>query len=479
MSIVTYKSINEIQVDKSIGLIQDNIESTLTRLREEKEEEALLTNEINKLQDQILAAKKTKIESGTDLKKMCSVLSKQVETSYAQLNALQAENRGLKLRIEDMRLESSKCKRLINSLQQDIGMSTKLARNCSNSRLKEKRADSVHQNKIQNLLSTSATEKTLINQKISILNTELVQKKEEEIKSMRKHSELMSQLVNRPLNLVDIELIGKSISKIRKKKLKKLQTKSQNYRDRVLEIKKGFDDVNLALGFESYNEFAENFIISETQIKEVQMYLLKLNAEVESVLFSNNKVYSKFKESSNNMQKPKEILQKFVSQYNSLEKKIEKSEGKSSLISQCLKQAEKIIERSLSAYQTILDNKHTQVLDVSEAKTIEEKLQMIEQIVHQGLVYKAMIAEKNSKLGTTQLSAINRLSFNKNSLENIKVILETSTIPEIPENEEANPWTPITIKNNAQRLYDQMMYKKRMSIQSITRSVSPLPSMKS
>ena len=478
MSRVTYKSIYESQADKSIGLIQNNIESTLTRLREEKEEEVLLTKEINKLQEQILAAKTMKIESGTDLKKMYSVLSKQVETSYAQLNALQAENRGLKLRIEDMRLESGKCKHLIHSLQQDIGISTKLARNCSNSKLKEKRADSVHQSKIQKILNTSATEKTLINQKISSLSTELIQRKEEEIKSMRKHSELMTQLVNRPLSAVDIELLGKSISKIRSNKLKKLQSKYQNYKERILEMRKGFDGVYSVFGFESYNQLAENFINSETQIKEVQIYSLKLNAEIESVVFSNNTFFSKFRESSNNMQKSKEILQKLVSELKNLVKKQEKSEAKSSLINQSLKQAEIIIDKSLSAYKTMLENKPTQVLDVSEAKTIEEKLQMIEQIVHQGLLFQALVAEKHSTFGTIRSSVIKKLSNNKNSLENIKEILEASTIPEIPEDDDSNLWTPITIKNNAQRMYDQMMYKKRLSVYSIARSVSPLPSMK-
>lgn len=474
MSRVTLITAFESQVDKSINIIESSIETSLTRLRQEKEEEVKLNKEIAKLKQQIQSIKLANSEQGEDLKKSYSVLSKQVEASYSQLNSLQAENRGLRLKIEDMRLESSKCKHLIHSLQQDIGISTNLARNCSNSKLKEKRADSEHQNKIQKILSTSATEKRLFKQTMNRLSTELVQKKEEEIKSIRKHSEAIVEYVNRPLSAIDIEAVEQSMIKLRGNRLTHLQNKLQRYKENSLKIKEGFDNISSAFGFSSYQQVAESVIASENQIKELQAYLLNLKAETEYFVFTNNKIYSQFNKNTVSMQKPREICKNLNLELKNIERKKLKVEKKSNLITLSIDQAEKIIDKCLSTYETMLRNKSTHVLNVSEAKTLEEKLQMIEQVIHQGQLYKALIAEKYSSFGTIHSSLMPKFSASKSSIRNIKDLLETSTIPEIPD-EDSALWTPITIKNNAQRMYDEMMFKKRVSIQLIARSVSPLP----
>lgn len=475
MSRVTNISIIETHLDKSASIIESNIEASLARLRQEKEEEAQLTKQINKLKHQIQSLKLANSEQGEDLKKTYSVLSKQVESSYSQLNSLQAENRGLRLKIEDMRLESNKCKHLIHSLQQDIGISTTLARNCSNSKLKEKRADSEHQNKIKKILSTSATEKRLFKQTVDRLSTELIQRKEEEIKSIRKHSEAMAEYVNRPLSAIDIEAVENSLIQLRDSKLKHLQNKIQKHRENTLKIQEGFDNISSALGHSNYQYIAESVVASENQIKELQGYLLGLKAEIEYFTLANTKIYSQFNKNSVTMQKSKEIHRTLKSELKKITRKKEKTEKKSQIITQSIEQAEKIINKSLSTYETMLANKPIHVLDVSEAKTLEEKLQMIEQVIHQSQLYQALIAEQHSSFGTLHSSRLPLVSISKSSVKNIKDLLETSSIPEIPDDEDSTLWTPITIKNNAQRMYDEMMFKKRASIQLIARSVSPLP----
>lgn len=269
--------------------MQQSIENFLYLLQEQKKEENILDRQIEELESQISSMKRSKSPSRNtnDLHREYFVYLKQVETSFSQINSLQAENKALKAKIEDVRLENSKYKRIIGGLKQDINESTTMARTKSQSKIRNMAIDSENKQKIAQHLNKSTSEHSNLTHKISQLSSAIVQTKNDNILANKHHSEIILQHMNRPLTGLKSYT---PLSKVLQNKLHnilKLKQNISNYCSKIANIKKGLKPIIKVSGINDYLAISDIFIASFIQQKDISLHLLKLNADIDYLKFSN------------------------------------------------------------------------------------------------------------------------------------------------------------------------------------------------
>ena len=307
MSRITLKTTGHSLHDSSTQIIQNSIEVALGMLKEEKKEESLLNKQINSLKSQLLNPLniKTASEDTENLKKIYNLTSKQVEASFNQINTIQLENKRIKEKIEDLRLESNKYKRIIDGLEHDLSYSSNLVRARSQSKLREMNTEDETKLKLHQFLIKSNTSKESVANKIQNLSANILQDKEHQSSSLKKHSDLMQNQINRPLTALDSKHVISKISSSKAHDLIMLKKKYESHKKHNEILKDGFDNIKNALGIGNYMEIAESFIASEHRMNEIQLYLLKITADIDSLEFSNKSIISTLR-----TQKKADFLQK-------------------------------------------------------------------------------------------------------------------------------------------------------------------------
>jgi hypothetical protein len=277
--------------ESSAYLIQHSIESSLVMLKEEKKEEILLNNEIKLLEQKIAEQKlkKRNFQETEHLKKTYNSLIKQVETSCNQIDSIQSENRTLKEKIEDLRLETNKYKRIIEGLQQDLSYSSTLAQTRSQSTLKQINTEDITKQKIYKVLNKSSGEKISLIQKINSLTSVIKQDKQEQFLSLKKHSDLMQLQINRQLTVLDIEKLVFSINAAKTHSVNSIQKLLSAYKSRQKKLKDGFSVLSHISGLSNPLEIADFIIGSEKNRDKLNYHLLSLNSDIESLNFTNTK----------------------------------------------------------------------------------------------------------------------------------------------------------------------------------------------
>lgn len=108
--------------------------------------------------------------------------------------------------------------------------------------------------------------------------------------------------------------------------------------------------------------------------------------------------------------------------------------------------------------------------------SIEDKMEILDQIIHQILVHNAIFNRHSSSFGTIRSSLINQV--NEESYKVVKVLLDSTAIPEKPEFEENSPMDVNKLRSRAKIIYDKLLLNARSGNQDAIRSITPIPSMK-
>ena len=317
MSRVTFETSKSRLNNLSTDLIEHSIETSIFDLQEEKNEELRLNKQISQLKHQLFEASNKKALSFEleGLKKAQSSALKQVEASFKQLNAIQSENKLLKDKIEDLRLESNKCKRIIGGLEQDLAQSSNLARARSQSKLKEIHTEEQTKSKIYQALNKSTTEKANFSSKISNLSTMIKKNLEEQSISMRSHTDSMQQQLSRPLTAIDLENVLSHINSCKSLHLKSLNKALKSHISKQTPIMESFIIMQNVSGLNSFQEIAQSFINTEIRNKEVQTYLLNLSADIQSLHFTNRNIMAQL---NPNEEKDTKFLKKCTQMKNNI-----------------------------------------------------------------------------------------------------------------------------------------------------------------
>lgn len=346
MSRVTLESHTFAGQNTSTTLIQNSIETSLSGLQEEKKEELLLNREIKVLEGKISEMAKGKFISAEveGLKKTYAAVLKQVEASYKQVNQIQAENKDLKEKIEDLRLESSKYKRIISGLQEDLATCTSLTKSRSQSKLREMYSEKETQGKINKFLSNSTSEKANVSSQINNLSTVLKRNREQQLQSLKKHSESMQQQLNRPLSALDLSKVISSMIALKVHNINTLKKTIETYTAKQNLIREGFNTIQYATGLPNPIEIAHAFIAFEHTHVEVQTYLLKINADIQSIEFTSKSMISQLAPEKGPLLKCVDIKKTIEKELSSVKKKINSYVKKSGIIEKELRKVDRVIE---------------------------------------------------------------------------------------------------------------------------------------
>ena len=350
MSRVTFETNKSGLNNLSTNLIEHSIETSIFDLQEEKNEELRLNKQISQLKQQILDASNKKILSFEleILKKAQSTALKQVEASFKQLNGIQSENKLLKDKIEDLRLESNKYKRIIGGLEQDLAQSSNLARARSQSKLKEMHTEDQTKSKIYQFLNKSTIEKASFSSKISNLSTIIKKNREEQSISLKSHTDSMQQQLNRPLTAIDLENVLSHVNSFKSLNLESLKKSLDSHISKQSPILEAFTIMQNASGIRSFQEIALSFIDTEIRNTDIQTYLLNLNADIQSLNFTTKNIMTQFHP---NKEKDTRFLKKCMQMKNNLAEELRVVQKGLDLYNA----KSKMISRSLQGIDVILD----------------------------------------------------------------------------------------------------------------------------
>ena len=461
--------------ESSTHMIQQSIESSLDMLKEEKKAEKKLNKEIKKLEDQLLSftIKKTSSPEKESLQKNYSCLLKQVETSVNQINLIQSENKTLKDKVEDLRLESCKYKRIIGGLQQDLRNSSNLARARSQSKLKEIHNEEETKQKINLVLSKSTTEKINLTSKINSLATVIKQNKQEQFFSLQKHANSIQNIIDRPLSALDIDNLVHKINSFHTQKIKSLSNSFKSFKHKQTVLNQGFESLKFVSGLSNPDEIADALIVSEQRILDISCYLLKLNADIESLEFTNKAILANLltNKKTEPSEKAETIKKSIEAEKHAFDRNLTLNLQKNKTICEKLSKVDKKIEKILSLYTSFPHSETSTLLEKMNEKTIEEKLLTLEEVIHQVLIYKALLNKKN----TTTFGNISYVSefTTHNDYKHVKKMIDWAAIPEEFESEDNSPKNVNILKIRAKKTYEQLSSKGKTKNSENQRSITP------
>jgi hypothetical protein len=286
----------------------------------------------------------------------------------------------------------------------------------------------------------------------------------------------MTDLVNRPLTALDLAKVLNHQENHLIAKVKTFKEKIENYCSKCEELKIGIQPVIDSFKHSEYSSFAEGFIKSENQIKDLQVYLLELNAEIDSLSFSNALMTSSLMEKMKDLEKSKKIREEIRKELKNVRENIEKSNMKSMIIKKIMKYVKKTLELTIINYKNQMDAKNFESLDISQAVTLNEKLQILEEIIHKVFLFKAFLAKKHSSFGSIHTIHIKNPGGLRDSLKSLKDMLVESNITQDPHMTDSKLLTPHTFQSNAKRLYDSLISKRIITVHPTSKSLSPIPS---
>ena len=477
MSRLTHPSVIEPSPEVHSSSLHQNIENFLSRLRSEKQEEQFLDQYIKSLESKIIEASKSKPEANSELKRKYLNLERQVKSSLTALNLLQAENKELKGKVEDMRLEGGKYKRFIGGLQQDIKSSKNLARASSISKLKERTSFNENKGKIEKILSNSASEVSLYKEKVSRLSTELVESKKEEIESVRKHTEIMSELVNRPLTALDLAKVLNFQESHLEAKLKSFHISLNEYIKKSNTLAEGLSPILSNINFSDVSVFSQSFISSENQIKDLKIYLLELSSQIDSMKFSNSLLSKSLSDKINQLKKSKSIKEAITGELNRTRDKISLTNKKTAEIKACMKKVKKVLEGAIAGYKDKMEKLNLEAVDSTQAISVLEKLQCLEEIIHQVVMLKAFLAKKSSSFGTLHSIELRTVGRNE-SMQRLKEMIEDSEIKDEYNALDSKLATPGTLQATSRKLYENLISKRIIVSGRANGSISPVPAVR-
>lgn len=116
--------------------------------------------------------------------------------------------------------------------------------------------------------------------------------------------------------------------------------------------------------------------------------------------------------------------------------------------------------------------KKASVLSGVKASSLLEKLELLDQIIHQSQVYKALLKKQNSTSESVG-SSIFRKKPEKIGFAELKQLISVTSIPEVPELEDHSPNNLNLLKTRAKLIYQKMTHRLAPMEKHLTRSVTP------
>jgi chromosome segregation ATPase len=268
----------------STSLLENEIESLMLRLDNEKRESDFLDEQIRILESDFASTKASKHPGSlykNPLFSKLTLIEKQIEYETAQYDALKSENADIRREINEMRLENTACKKSLARLSAQIQTSSSKA-----IRLTEMKKNSIsiishNQSKITAIRSRSTYDKQEFGEKVRELSFMISKQRGNVSVNSRQHVRLEQLLSNvKGCNIFNLQsaLLSKW-SRLVKDKRGELD----GYRRYIQRLKTGFEDIRTACGIVKVEDMVTQLIKSEDQNQSLYRYLCGLNGDIDQV----------------------------------------------------------------------------------------------------------------------------------------------------------------------------------------------------
>ena len=344
MSRITYDTFYNTSEDPSLTTLHRSIEHHLSKLHQEKQQEIYLNSQIKYLESKLQKSKETLQVSvkPSELSKSLTKLQTKVENTTSKLNTLHNENETLRKKIDSKRQEGSTYRRMIGQINQDIDDSSFMATISSQSKLRVKSEEQTNKEKIHKLLNKSTTERDQFNGKLMKIASGMSKLRRKEADSVKKHSQKVIETINRPLSSFEIFPLLEKLLESRSAKTEKMRKKLKKYRSNCQHIRSGLGKILSVFGKTDYIALAQQFIDSENQMKNVQVYLMNLNSETDSISSSNQLIFEGLKKTARS--KGNDIFANVKKQMILMKNKVDVLNFKSTVLNNTLTRVESVID---------------------------------------------------------------------------------------------------------------------------------------
>lgn len=264
------------------SLMELEIESLMLRLDSEKRDADYLDDLCKNLKQQLQAKKKAdqakNPEKNPQIAKI-HLLQKQIEYETAQFDALKSENSQIRLEINEMRLETTACKKSLSTLSQKIrDFSTKALHANKINRIKVGLMQKTH-GKITEIRSKSVVHKREFGDRIRAISSVISQYDVggNSHKSVRLEK-LLGNIKSCNVNKLQLELQSHWVQLVKSKK-KELDV----YKRHIFKLKEGFEEIHNAIGVMKIGDLVSAFIKNEERNSAMYLYLNTLSGEIDEL----------------------------------------------------------------------------------------------------------------------------------------------------------------------------------------------------
>lgn len=314
--------------------LQRDIERISERLEYEKRESnylderiSMMNHELTLMKHKETQPKKTNSKSSS-LKSNLDMLEKRLEFETIQLNEAIASNKKIRSTIDSYRLEKLSYKRSLICLKEDLLEYSKQAEQKNFEYRRGEQNEQEEKKKISILRCKSASEQCRFGEKISHLNSCLVEEKHQRSKIFKIMESEVRHNINKPIEGIQVSRILKIVLERWGHKTKEKKRSLDGYLKYIKSVEEAFKQIKEATGISYIEDIVVAVIKTQEQNHEIYSYMNTLNSEIdvlEEILRSGRQKIAAIEKNKENEEKSKtEISQ-------NLEKEAKKVDNKSEI----------------------------------------------------------------------------------------------------------------------------------------------------
>lgn len=267
--------------------LQKDIERITQRLEFEKRESNYLEERISMMNHEINLLKhkgnvhKRNSSKTNPLVSQLNMLEKRLEFEMIQLNEAISNNKKIRSTIDSYRLEKLSYKRSLNCLKEDLINYSKQAEQKNFEYRKEEQFEQEEKKKISILRCKSASDQSRFGEKISQLNSCLIEEKHQRSKAFKIMEDGVKFNMNKPIEGIQVSIILKKVLERWSSKTKEKKKSVDSYLKHIKLLEDSFKQIREATGMNNIEDIVISIIKAQEQNQEIYTYMNNLNSEID------------------------------------------------------------------------------------------------------------------------------------------------------------------------------------------------------
>lgn len=263
------------------------IDTFIMRLERERREGALLDHSISQLEAQLQARKEqSQVARSAATRKLqleIEALERKQQLLVAHTGDLKTQNRALRRKIDNVRMEQDGCKNMIARFTEQIDSTSSKAELNSVLRRKTSRLAALQHQQAEILRSKSANERVNFVSRITEMSDVIHKDSESKTNYMKQIQDLFQEVLKRPVDHLDNSQVHIALLQKWTAKLKAKKTDLDAYVKYIKDLEDAFEQIRNATGIARIAEIVTAFIKSEDQQYALYTHVNDLTAEIDAL----------------------------------------------------------------------------------------------------------------------------------------------------------------------------------------------------